>query len=215
MIDGTLRRSTGLALVAAALVLVLAGQAVGDRLATSAGSAGTERALGRAGFAYLTGLRTFAAAVLWNRINPQHDTYYQNVPLQDQTFMLPTMRMVTWLDPKFVEAYFVAPWLLYRNGRKGEADAIMLEGIRNNPDSGRLHSAYAQLLLLDGRIGAAVREAEAARTAVWRNDDEKFYGYAIMRDVYHRARMKTREAEAKSVLAWLKVHGKNLPASKD
>ena len=63
-------------LVAAALVFaLLAGQWAVAATSPPTGVADTGR-LGKTGFAYLGGIRTFAAAALWNHLDPQFDGYY-------------------------------------------------------------------------------------------------------------------------------------------
>ena len=65
--------STGSRVVVIAVVLVvvlLLSQGLATVTAPPGGLASTGRVLGQTGFAFLGGLRTFAAAVLWNRIEP-------------------------------------------------------------------------------------------------------------------------------------------------
>ncbi len=72
--------STGSRVVVIAVVLVvvlLLSQGLATATAPPDGLASTGRVLGQTGFAFLGGLRTFAAAVLWNRIEPVFHEYYQ------------------------------------------------------------------------------------------------------------------------------------------
>ncbi|HET6498719.1 MAG TPA: hypothetical protein VFH17_06695, partial [Coriobacteriia bacterium] len=64
-------RSRALALLLAGvfLALALAGQAVAGTLVPASEKGGAGAAIERAGFSYLTGIRTYAAAVLWNRLD--------------------------------------------------------------------------------------------------------------------------------------------------
>lgn len=166
-------------------------RAIGER----AGSA-----LGRAGFAYLTGLRTFAAAVLWNRIEPVFHEYYSGVPLQEQRYMVPTLYLVTVLDPQFVQAYYVSSYIVARAVGYEQGIALAREGVKNNPGSGILRANLAQLLFLDDKD--ANREEilmHIARgldeRAAWLDDEERYEGYAMMgqmlKSLGHR-----READA-------------------
>ncbi|MCX8007599.1 MAG: hypothetical protein N3B11_05735, partial [Coriobacteriia bacterium] len=58
------------ALVAAFLALIVLGQAGAESVLPEAQRTATARVIERAGWSYLGGLRTFAAAVMWNRIEP-------------------------------------------------------------------------------------------------------------------------------------------------
>ena len=106
--------------------------------------------LGQTGFAYLGGLRTFAAAVLWNRIEPVFHTYYGGVPLDEQTYMIPTLRLVVALNPQFTQAYYISSYMVYKHS-PAEGIALAEEGLARNPDSGILHANLAQLLFIDDR----------------------------------------------------------------
>ncbi len=174
------------ATVALLAVTLLAGQVAADRAAPEEGIAPTGRLVGRAGFAYLAGIRTFAAAVLWNRIDPQFHDYY-GASLQQGEFMLPTLRIVTWLDPQFVQAYWVAPWIIRtRLGKEEESTRLALEGVENNPRSGLLLAQVAQLHLMDGDLDAALGYAERALgdEVDWSDVIEQHDSYAILRSVF-------------------------------
>ncbi len=138
-----------IALVALGLVLIIAGQMGAGALAPAEEGSAVESA-GRAGFAYLTGVRTFAAAVLWNRLDPIFHDYYEEVPLGEQLSLLPMVRMVNWLDPQFVDGYYISAWILSQRGEVEQAYEIASEGVENNPDSGVLRTSYAQILYLNG-----------------------------------------------------------------
>ncbi len=64
--------------VALLLVALIGGQALASATAPPGGVAATGRVIGQTSFAYLGGLRTFAAAVLWNRLEPLFDGYYHD-----------------------------------------------------------------------------------------------------------------------------------------
>jgi hypothetical protein len=149
-----------------ALAVLLGAQAAADALAP-AGRSSAGGAIGRSGFAYLTGIRTFAAAVLWARLEPVNDTYYQTTTLGQKKFLLPSVRMVTLLDPQLQEAYYVGQFVLLEAGLKDGAEQLAAEGVAKNPDSAYLHASYAQLLIAEGRFHDAARQADLAAAGKW------------------------------------------------
>ena len=176
-----------LAVVALMLVVVLIGQSMTDAWAPT--ETDTGRSIGRAGFAYLTGVRTFIAAVLWNRLDPQYHEYYGDRGLADQTQMMPTIRMVTLLDPQFFDAYYVAAWILVQRGELENGLALAKLGVANNPRSGLLRTSYAQILRFHGEdLPAAVEQADIALTdADWQDLFEKHDSYAVLKEIYNAA----------------------------
>jgi hypothetical protein len=194
---------------------VLSGQALADAAAPSApNGALTGQSVGRAGFAYLTGLRQFAAALLWNRLEPQMHKYYGE-GLGNLGFMLPSIKAIVTLDPQFVEAYYVAPEILIESGQKkgvSAADAkarlqtglaLAKEGVTNNPKSGLMLTSYAQLIWTRGKdLKAALPYAIAslAPDIVWRTDEEQWDQFALMRSLFLKAGDPARAAQAKAVM---------------
>ena len=207
------RTSVRLAFIAGLVVLLLLAQAAALALTPTGQSAQTGRVLGRAGFAYLSGIRTFAAAVLWNRLEPQFHLYYEQKGLSQQTQMLPVIRLVQTLDPQFVQAYYVASWVVSRHGDLAEGFRISREGIANNPRSGLLRASYIQNMLLqdnqrvaDGKgrihLEEAVKQADAAMQpdTIWNDDAERFEGYAAMAAAYDLAGLDEKRAAAQAVV---------------
>ena len=202
--------------VALALALVLGGQALADATAPDVpNGALTEQVMGRAGFAYLTGLRQFGASLLWNRLEPQMHEYYGRAGLGKMGFMLPSIKAIVTLDPQFVEAYYVAPEILIESGQEpgisSEEAATRMqtgldlakEGVSNNPKSGVLLQSYAELLFTRAKdLTAALPYALAALKSdvVWRTDEEKWDSYAILRDIFMKADDWVRVAEVKAVM---------------
>jgi len=158
-----MRTATVFALVLVFLAVALGGQAVGDAAVQSAEKGSVTQSAGRAGFAYLTGLRTYAAAVLWNSIDPIMDTYFRGKPFDENRFMLPIISAVVALDPHFTQAYSVGTWIIARNGKLQPALDLARRGVENNPNSGTCRVAYAQLLqTMDKDLPAAHKQAAAA-----------------------------------------------------
>lgn len=160
-------RTRTLAAAVLLLAVLLAGQSAADRLAPPERKVATTAIVGRTGFAYLGGIRTYAAAVLWARLDPINDRYYNGLSLSRKKFLLPSIRLITWLDPTFEEAYYDGALIVYENGLKSQAVAMAAEGARNNPESAWLHANYAQILLFENDYAAAGREAVAAWRGKW------------------------------------------------
>jgi hypothetical protein len=203
----TLTRTVRTSAAAMALVAcLLGGQALVDGGAGAV--ARVDATVGRAGFAYLTGLRRFAALLLWNRIEPQFHEFYGGRSLEQQTFVLPNLRVIVLLDPQFIQAYYVAPWVVQANDKVADAIAIAREGVANNPRSGLLHSALAQILYLrTDDIGGAVEQADLAMRPdqVWADATQQWQGIRTLRDIYAKAGLPDRVAETDRVTALLEA----------
>lgn len=204
------RRRTIAALLASVLLasVLLAGQAGADALAPDGRASDTGRTLGRTGDAYLSGLRVFAAFVIWNKLDPQFHGYYSNLPLKDQKFLMPNLRLVLLLDPQFVQAYYDVPWVLADNGQVDEALSIAREAVASNPRSGLLRMAYSQLIFLFKKdYAAAAAQADLALGAnmQWKDEVELWENLAIARDVYAKAGMKDKADRMAAALAALEA----------
>lgn len=176
----------GLLLVA----LLITAQFATDRMAVGADSVETGQAMGRATFAYLSGLRIFVAQVLWNRIEPLFHEYYEGVPLREQMYMLPTLNAVNLLDPQFTQPYYIAPWILARQGEVSSALEVAERGVTNNPDSGQLRTSYAQVSAIYGEdIDLALEQARIAASdrMIWLDDIEKHDSYQVLRSIHKQA----------------------------
>ncbi len=174
------------ALVVVLLALSLGGQAIADQVEPTSGGASTAEVVSQAGFSYLTGFRTYAAAVLWNRIEPILHGYYQGDGLKGQRYMLPTLNAVVTLDPAFVDAYEIGAWIVASNDHIDEGIELARQGVEANPSSGLLRVAYAQMLETWGEdLEAAYEQAVIAMQPdmEWRDDSEKYSSYAIVRDI--------------------------------
>jgi len=200
------------ALVAVALVTVLLiGQWAAVSAAPESGVASTGRVLGRTGFAYLGGIRTFAAAALWNRLDPQFDGYYGG-SLNNAEFMMPTMRLVVALDPQFTQAYQVSSYFIFRMGDATQGVEIAREGVVNNPRSGIMRANLVQLLLLHDKAGNRDEIHENIRAGLlpastWANEDEEFEGLAVMRGTLVSLGVSDGVSGIETRLSELRTHG--------
>lgn len=176
--------------VALCLALALGGQAMADSLVPEASGAETVRVMGRAASSYLSGLKTFAAAVLWNRVDPLLHNYYEDVPIEEQLYMLTTIALVEELDPHLVHPYYVGSWVLVRNGRIKEGLEMAERGVEANPDAGILYVNLAQIQMLYAHdLEAAVETAEQVleRPMKWTDAVEEHNAYPILGAIFRAA----------------------------
>jgi len=145
---GALHKPGSFVAVIVVLMAALLGiQALAYSVSPQSVSDDPTRAVGRASFAYLSGIRTFAAAVLWNRLEPQFHEYYVDRALPEQTHMLPTLRIVQTLDPEFQPVYSQAAWIVARRGDATTGVQIARQGVEANPRAGALRANLVQILL--------------------------------------------------------------------
>lgn len=186
-------RATGGSAAAAivlCLVLALGGQAMADALVPDASGRETNAAVGRAASSYLTGVKRYAAAALWNRIDPIMHRYYLGDPLGDMRYMLSSIAMVEALDPGFTQSYYVGSWILIQNDRLDDGLRMAQRGVREVPTSGLLLANLAQIQYLfaednDGALDTALAALEPA--VEWTSASEQYDGYVVFRDVFKAA----------------------------
>jgi tetratricopeptide (TPR) repeat protein len=176
--------------VVVCLALVLGGQAMADSLVPEASGAETNEAVGRAASSYLTGIKTYAAAAVWNRIHPVMHGYYAGVSLGEQRYMLSTISLVIALDPHQEQAYSVGSWILAENGRVEEAIQMAERGVEANPNAGLLLSNLAQMEYLYGDgLDTAVAIAERALDddVEWLDGIQQHQWYPLLGDIFRQA----------------------------
>ena len=172
------------------LALVLGGQTLTDASTADLGRADAGELIGGTTSSYLTGLKRFAAAALWNRMDPVFHNYYQGVSLNDQLYMLPTIAMVQALDPSLVHPYYIGAWMLVNNDRTADGIAMAERGIRENPDAGILYVNLAQLqhLYADDLPAAVETGATVLEQEMWWTDfTEKYNAYPALRAIFAAA----------------------------
>jgi tetratricopeptide (TPR) repeat protein len=173
-----------------ALVVALGGQALADAVVPEADASVTNRAVGRATLSYVTGLRTFAAAVLWVRMDPILHNYYDDVDLANQRYMLSTIAVVQVLDPHLSQPYYVGSWILVRNDRVDDAIEMAERGVAENPKAGILWVNLGQLRQfyrndLPGAVEAA--QQALADDMQWTDDVERHNAFPIMGAIFRKA----------------------------
>lgn len=197
------RGNDSVKIVVAMLVLLLAllaFQAAASVTAPPGGTASTGRVIGQTGFAYIGGIRTFAAAVIWNRLEPLFHGYYEGQSLSQMTWALPAMNVVQILDPQFLQAYYEASYNVYRMGKKDDAFRIARQGVENNPQSGFMRANLVQLLLIDdakANLPEMIEHTDAGmgQEMQWGSTTDLYEGLAIFRAAY-RLSGQTQKADA-------------------
>ena len=180
-------------LIAAVCIAVLGGaQLLAHSSAPAGGVSSTGRVIGQTGYAYLGGLRTFGAALLWNRLDPIFHEYYSANFNRDFVVFMPSIRLVIALDPQFVQAYYTASYYLARGGKVDQGVALALEGIRNNPTSGLLRANYIEVLQIASPKKNLAKMLEQARMGIganmtYANSDDEFEAYGVFRSVFVRS----------------------------
>jgi len=190
--------------------LLFGAQALAAASAPAGGVASTGRVIGQTGFAYLGGLRTFAAAALWNRLDPIFDGYYQGFDASFQTF-LPEVYLVQTLDPQFQPSYYVTSYWLLKTGRPKQALDLAELGLKNNPDAGLMNATLAQVLFLEAKGHPSPRVVQLARKGItdqvtWRNSDDQFEGYGIFGAILNQAGDKRAAAAIRATQKLMKAN---------
>jgi len=83
------------------------------------------------------------ANLLWIKVDRYHHELQEHQKsLEADSELMPMIRIITWLDPHFVEAYGVGGWLLtgYLH-RPEEGRAFLEEGIAHNPGRWELYES--------------------------------------------------------------------------
>ncbi|MHB1016452.1 MAG: hypothetical protein ACYC2X_00985 [Coriobacteriia bacterium] len=185
------RRASAIAIACVlCVVLALGGQALTDASAAELGRADAGELIGGASSSYLTGVKRFAAAALWNRMDPILHNYYEGVGFDDQLYILPTVAMVQTLDPQLVQPYYIGAWMLVRNDRPEDGVAMAERGVRENPDAGILYVNLAQLQhLYADDLPAAVKTGEQVleHEMWWTDFTEKYNAYPALRAIFAKA----------------------------
>ena len=211
--SGSHRRALPMVLVALFLAMALGGQAIADATIADVSGADTTAAVGRAASSYLTGIRTYVAAALWNRIDPLMHHYYGGVEFKDLRYALTTIAIAQWLDPHATDSYYTGSFMLMENDRVDQGITMAERGVEANPRSGLLLMNLAQIRLIyqDDTEGAAqLAEAALGADTTWTDVAEKANAYLIMASVLDASghpdeaavaraeveRIKTEEADA-------------------
>jgi len=126
-------------------------------------SGASEQSVGHA----LGEFRIVAANIIWLNVVDRyhHEFMEQGGQWSKNVSILPYMKIITWLDPHFVEAYNVGSSILFSTQQYDEGLKMLDEGIGANQENWQLHyhEAMARAWYLNDAKGA-LPYAIAART---------------------------------------------------
>ena len=191
------------------VALLLGAQALASASAPTGGIATTGRVLGQTGYAYLGGLRTFAAALLWNRLDPIFHGYYHESFDKDFAVFMPDISLVLALDPQFQQAYYVASYFLASNGHLDTGVSLAKEAVANNPKSGLLRANLIEILRMQDpkkNLPEIVKQTQIGvqPDMTYANIDDAYESLGVFRSVYmetHDTAMAARLREVQKQLA--------------
>ncbi|MCL5104848.1 MAG: hypothetical protein M1133_12145 [Armatimonadetes bacterium] len=72
------------------------------------------------------------------------------------------MRLITQIDPHDFDAYEDGAWLMESDMRDDEAEAFLLQGLRNNPDTYNMYSAMGYFCYMHNRMDESIAYYEKA-----------------------------------------------------
>ncbi len=93
--------------------------------------------------------RIVFANLLWIKVDKYHHEWLEHHSnWAEDKDLLPLLRLITWLDPHFVQAYQVAGFMLSGNlHRYEQARQLLEEGIRHNPHSPELYEEMGMAII--------------------------------------------------------------------
>jgi len=164
-------------------------------------SAGYDRRVKGESAAYaLAGeFRSVIANVLWIKVEAYHHEYIRtNTDWRADKNVLPLIKIITDLDPHFVEAYLCGSWMLCKGLRRThEGLAYLNEGLMNNPSSREINEQFAVLYARD--LGHPSKALPYLRRA-----------YELAQDDWDRNRLRRLIKRAKEMAAY-ELAGKPIP----
>ncbi len=105
---------------------------------------------------FLGGIRQYFAYTFFIKTDKLYHLYGANPEL------IPYFIIITYLDPHYVDAYYLACGLIYDAGRRQEALDLNLRGIKANPQSADLYFSLGIWYLDEGRFREAGEAFETA-----------------------------------------------------
>ncbi len=149
---------------------------------------------GQNAWKFLGSLRTVAAAYLWLKVDRIHHEYYGDLAREQE--LIPYYRIITWLDPKWVDAYYVGSYMLYMFKQPQESIKFAEEGVKFNPKSAKLNFNLGQLLILTRQYSKAFPYLQKALILA-KDKREKLAIYQLM---YVSLKNSGKQSEAEKIL---------------
>ena len=109
---------------------------------------------------FLGGVRQYLAYNLYIKNDKLHHLYFGS--LAGEAELIPYFIVITWLDPHYVDAYFIGSEIIWQQGRHEEAIDFIKQGIAANPDEADLYAGLADFYLEEQRYDEARQEFERA-----------------------------------------------------
>lgn len=94
-----------------------------------------------------------------DRLWEMNDTYWHR---GEHDRCIAMMRLITQIDPHDIQAYDSGAWLMSSALRDDEAEAFLLEGVVNNPDSSEMRSDIGHFYYLGERFEESTVQFETA-----------------------------------------------------
>lgn len=129
--------------------------------------------------------RLILGRYLWHKMDLFHEVLdEQGVRPEQQSEVLPLMRMVSLLDPSFVEAFDQIAYDIWKgHGLTEQALQILDEGLEKNPDSPALYFRKAHIFFMEADYREAVRYGNVA----YAKSNDEFEQLNSLRLVLHSA----------------------------
>ncbi len=137
--------------------------------------------IGQVFWSYLGGAKSIVIAYLWLKIDRIHHEYYGDLGKERE--LIPLYRLVTWIDPHFVDAYYVGSYMLQLFQRPKEALEFAEEGVAFNPKSSKLLLNLGQLYFIQKNYSTSIKYLEKAK-ALSKDEAEKFIILSTLKIAY-------------------------------
>lgn len=148
--------------------------------------------------------RLLMARYLWFKSDLYHEELdKQGVEHAQQSELLPLLRMVSLMDPQFVEAFDqIAYDLVAGHGLPDQALEIVDEGLDQNPDNGMLNFRKALILFNLARYEEAMKYGNLAFV----KSNDEFEKLNSLRLAFHSAEeLEDREAQKRALQLLLSI----------
>lgn len=191
------KRPVPTSLVLCGLMLALAGgfESASQQIGVSHGYLATSRDKNEAVAEAAGEFRIVAANLLWDRVVDHYHHQYmaQGGDWEKNKSLLPLLQTIITLDPHFVEAYqLMGGTILPRIGRVKEGQAVLAQGIKNNPYDWEMYREMAMLYAWTEKQPAAALPYAQAGLAQADDDFSRRLMARLCQTLQERVRDKDR-----------------------